>query len=245
MNLLRSDVVNRAMKEKLKVMLKKQWGEWRGVILFAAFVLTPVKSSLADWNWVPTGSMNPTIVEGDMVYVNKLAYDVRFPLTLKSMKHISDPERGDISVLFSPEDDVRLVKRVIGIPGDEIEMKNNILFINGEKLKYSELSSEHTKDLLVELRESSLFAQEHLGERKHAVMSIPGIQSNKRSFGKVVVPEGHYFVMGDNRDLSKDSRFFGFAERKLFIGEATGVIVSFNKLDKYQPRFGRFFKSLE
>lgn len=233
------------MKKKLKITFKKQWQEWRGTILFILFVLIPVKSSLADWNWVPTGSMNPTIVEGDMVYVNKLAYDLRFPLTLKSMKHISDPERGDISVLFSPEDDIRLVKRVIGIPGDEIYMVNNILFINGEKLKYSELSSEHTQDLMAELRQHSLFATEHLGEREHAVMSVPRLANEKRSFSKIVIPEGHYFVMGDNRDMSKDSRYFGLIKRKLFVGEATDIIVSFNILDKYQPRLGRFFKSLD
>lgn len=232
------------MKEKLKQILNKQWKEWRGAILFAVFVLVPIKSSLADWNWVPTASMNPTIVEGDLVYVNKLAYDLRLPLTLQSLKHLSDPERGDISVLFSPEDGLRLVKRVIGIPGDEIEMRNNVLYINGKRLDYSELSEEHTQDLEKELRQHSLFAEENLTGRKHAVMSVPAVPTEGRSFEKTIVPAGHYFVMGDNRDLSKDSRAFGFAERKLFIGEATNVIVSFNKLDKYQPRFGRFFTAL-
>ena len=224
--------------------LKNQWKEWRISILFLAFFVIPMKSSLADWNWVPTGSMNPTIVEGDLVYVNKLAYDLRFPLTLHSLKHWSDPERGDISVLFSPEDDARLVKRVIGLPGDRIEMKNNVLFINGQRLEYSELSETNIKDLMSDLRHHSIFAEENLDGRKHAVMSTPSIPTNKRSFGNVTVPEGHYFVMGDNRDNSKDSRYFGFVERKLFIGKATNVIVSFNKLDKYQPRFGRFFTSL-
>ena len=188
--------------------------------------------------------MNPTILEGDMVYVNKLAYDFRLPLTLQSLMHLSNPERGDISVLFSPEDGIRLVKRVIGLPGDEIELRDNILFINNKQMNYSALSDEHTKDLMTELRNQALFAEEDLGNRQHAVMSIPSVPSDKRSFEKVVVPSGHYFVMGDNRDLSKDSRYFGFVPRRLFIGEATNVIVSFNKLDKYQPRFSRFLSSL-
>jgi len=232
------------MKEEVIFFIKKQWKEWRGVILFVFLVVVPVKSSLADWNWVPTSSMNPTIVEGDLVYVNKLAYDIRVPLTLHSLKQISDPKRGDISVLFSPEDNIRLVKRVIGLPGDEIEMKNNLLFINGDRLNYSKLSEEHTRDLEAELRRHAVFAEEDLDGRKHAVMSIPSVPTDKRSVESVVVPEGHYFVMGDNRDVSKDSRYFGFVERRLFVGEARNVIVSFNMLDKYQPRFSRFFTSL-
>lgn len=235
---------NNIMKQQVKGFFKKKWKEWRGSILFVVFVLIPVKSSLADWNWVPTGSMNPTIVEGDLVYVNKLAYDLRFPLTLHRLKHWSDPERGDITVLFSPEDDMRLVKRVVGVPGDEIKMNNNILSINGQRLDYSELSEKHTNDLMIELKRHSLFAEEDLAGRRHAVMSIPSVPTEKRSFDKIVVPEGYYFVMGDNRDVSKDSRYFGFVERRLFIGEATNVIVSFNKLDKFQPRFSRFFTSL-
>ncbi len=188
--------------------------------------------------------MNPTILEGDLVYVNKLAYDFRIPLTLQSLAHLSDPKRSDISVFFSPEDGTRLVKRVIGLPGDELELRNNVLFINDEQLNYSALSDEHTKDLMAGLRKQALFAEEDLGNHRHAVMSIPSVPTNKRSFEKVVVPSGHYFVMGDNRDLSKDSRYFGFVPRRQFIGKATNVIVSFNKLDKYQPRFSRFFTSL-
>lgn len=177
------------MRAKIIVLLKNQWREWRGTALFFLFIVVPVKSSLADWNWVPTGSMNPTIVEGDLVYVNKLAYDLRFPLTLHSLNHISDPERGDISVLFSPEDKMRLVKRVIGVPGDQIEMINNILYINGNRLDYSELSEKHTKDLEDEIRHHSLFAEENLDGRKHGVMSVPAVATDKRSFEKVIVPE--------------------------------------------------------
>ncbi len=237
--------LDRRMKKQLKSFLKSQWNEWRGTILFVIFVVIPVKSSLADWNWVPTGSMNPTIVEGDLVYVDKLAYDIRVPLTLHSLKALADPERGDISVLFSPEDSMRLVKRVIGVPGDEIEMRNNALYINGTRLDYGELPAEETQDLMTELRNRSLFAEEDLGGVKHAVMGTPNVRTEKRSFDGIVVPDGHYFVMGDNRDMSKDSRYFGFVERKLFIGEATNVIASFNMLDRYQPRISRFFTSLK
>jgi len=209
------------------------------------FVMIPVKSSLADWNWVPTGSMNPTIVEGDLVYVNKAAYDLRVPLTMHRVAQWADPKNGDIVVLFSPEDGIRLVKRVIGIPGDVVEMRDNRLFINGRALDYGALPLEEVDDLESELRESSIFAEENLVGKKHAVMAIPRIPARARTFPQIVVPKGKYFVMGDNRDNSKDSRMFGFADRTSIVGRAQGVIVSFNKLDKYQPRFGRFLSGLK
>lgn len=233
------------MKNKFITLLKKKWKEWRSTVLFVVFVIIPIKSSVAELNWVPTGSMNPTILEGDLVYVNKLAYDLRIPLTQTSLKHFSDPQRGDIAVLFSPEDETRLVKRVIGTPGDSLEMKQNVLYINDTKLEYRELSEDSTKGLMQQLKNIALFAEEDLLGCKHSVMSIPRVHNDHRSFEKLVVPEGYYFVMGDNRDNSKDSRSFGFAERKLFIGEATNVVASFNKLDKYQPRFERFFTPLD
>ncbi|MGI9244120.1 MAG: signal peptidase I [Verrucomicrobiales bacterium] len=226
-------------------MVRKQWAEWRAFIIFFGLVLLPVKSSLADWNWVPTGSMNPTIVEGDLVYVNKAAYDLRIPLTMQRIHRWADPANGDIVVLFSPEDEVRLVKRVIGIPGDRLEMRNNVLLLNGEPLGYGPLSDAATEDLQEGMRAVSVFAEEDLAGHRHAVMSLLHANPRGRDFPMVVVPEGKYFVMGDNRDNSKDSRVFGFADREAIVGRAQAVIVSFNKLDRYQPRFGRFFSRLD
>ena len=232
------------MKERIVRFLRRQWSEWRGVVFFVVFVFVPFRSSIADWNWVPTGSMIPTIMEGDLVYVNKLAYELRFPLTLQRLKQWAHPERGDIVVLFSPADDLRLVKRVVGVPGDEVEMRNNVLWINGMHLDYSPLPKEYTNGLRDEIRRSSLFAEENLGGKKHAVMSVPGLPSRRRSFGKIVVPEDRYFLMGDNRDLSKDSRSFGLVERRLIIAKATHVIASFDKRENYEPRIERFFTLL-
>lgn len=224
--------------------LNRQWQIHRATILFFTFVVIPVKSSLADVNWVPTGSMNPTIVEGDMVFVNKLAYDLRLPLTLHSLEHRADPKRGEITVLFSPSDGTRLVKRVIGTPGDEIQLVDNVLFINGQRVGYSKLSPDDSSDVHEQLRRVAVFAAEDLGDHVHPVMAIPSIHNNKRSFDRITIPEDCYFVMGDNRDNSLDSRYYGVVDRKQFVGKATRVIVSFNILDKLQPRLNRFFRKL-
>ena len=231
-------------KQKVTKLVYRLWKEWRVTIFFIVFVIVPAKSSLADWNWVPTGSMNPTILEGDLIYVNKIAYDLRFPLTLHRLAKWSNPQRGDIVVCFSPDDGTRLVKRVIGQPGDTIELRNNTLFLNGEPAGYTKIDSKDIKDLSGNLKGKYIFAMEDLDGISHPIMSIPSITAI-RSFGPVAVPKNKYFVMGDNRDNSRDSRYFGFVERKSIIGKAKGVITSFNITDKYQPRFKRFFASLK
>jgi signal peptidase I len=230
--------------EKLKKLLHKYWKECRSIIILVVFVVIPVKSSLADWNWVPTGSMNPTILEGDLIFVNKVAYDLRIPLTLHRLAKWSDPQRGDIVVCFSPDDGIRLVKRVIALPGDIFEMRNNMLYINGERLDYTKIDSKYTEYLSSSLRKKCVLAMEDLDGSAHAVMSFPTIAA-MRNFRPITVPQDSYFVMGDNRDNSRDSRSFGFVDRKLIIVKAKGVITSFDITDKYQPRFKRFFDSLK
>jgi signal peptidase I len=232
-------------KIDIKNYLRKQWKEWRLFIFLIIFVVIPFKSSLADWNWVPTGSMNPTILEGDLIFVNKVAYDLRVPLTLHRIAQWSDPKRGDIVVCFSPEDGVRLVKRVIAVPGDTVAMFNNRLFINGVPLSYNgEIEEKYRHYLSDKLRKNSVMAMEDLDGHVHPVMSLPALDA-MRSFPPQQVPDDCYFVMGDNRDNSKDSRIFKFVDRKSIVGRAKGIIVSFDITDKYQPRIGRFFDSIQ
>lgn len=230
-------------RKKLFAFLYRLWLRWRLTLFIIIFVIIPLKSSIADWNWVPTGSMKPTILEGDMVYVNKLAYGLRFPLTGYRITRWSEPQRGDIAILFSPEDGTRLVKRVVGIPGDEIRIQDNILVINGRPLHYAYIAPEYLKDFALADRKSRAFAIEKLGQTSHAVMSTPSKKA-LRNFGPVTVPPGSYFVMGDNRDSSRDSRFFGFVPREAIIGKALAVVVSFDLNDYLKPRFHRFIKSL-
>jgi signal peptidase I len=231
-------------RNKVVRFIRRTWKEWWKTLAVIVFVIIPLKSSIADWNWVPSGSMNPTILEGDLVYVNKLAYDLRFPLTFYRLAKWSKPERGDIVICFSPEDKTRLVKRVIGLPGDTIEMRSNVLFINGEALKYSKTDIDYADRLQAALRKSSIFATEDLEGYKHTVMSVPAVKA-KRSFGPVTVPQNSFFVMGDNRDMSRDSRFFGFVKSNAIIGRATRILISFDKTEWYQPRLKRTFAPLK
>ena len=231
-------------RQQIKKFIFKTWKEWRGIIFFVVFVVIPVKSSLADWNWVPTGSMNPTILQGDLIYVDKLAYDLRFPLTFYRLAEWSDPERGDIVVCFSPEDETRLVKRIIAVPGDTIESKGNILFLNGRPAIYTKIDTAYLEYLSSEVKDHCILATENLDGFTHAVMSTPSIRAI-RNFAPITVPADSYFVMGDNRDSSKDSRYFGFVQRSAIVGKAKGVILSFDITDKYQPRLKSFFASLK
>jgi signal peptidase I len=223
----------------------RRW--WRKEILPSAIlvlVMLSVRSSLADWSDVPTGSMKPTILEGDRVFVNKLAYDFKVPFTTWKIAGWSHPSRGDIVVFFSPRDGTRMVKRVIGLPGDTVEMRNEQLVLNGQPIAYAPLDAGVSSQLSEADRQRSLFASEQLPSRPHAVMVIPGVHAT-RSFGPVEVPAGHYFMLGDNRDDSFDSRFYGPVPREKIVGRAPAVALSFNRNDKWQPRWGRFFSALD
>ena len=229
----------------MKKYFKKKWQTWRGTVLFITCVVFPVRASIAALNFVPTGSMNPTILEGDFVFSNHLSYGLRIPMTDYRVAQWDDPDRGDIVICFSPDEGIRLVKRVIAVPGDTIEMRELRVFINGRALEYGPLAEKIVSEMNVELRRQSIFASEKLGERDHAVMGLPVVNSPYRSFAKRTLGEREYFVMGDNRDNSKDSRIFGIVLRGKIVGEATHVVMSFDKTDKFQPRWRRFFTGLK
>jgi signal peptidase I len=217
---------------------KKVLNEIR-VFMLMLLVVSSLRSALADWNDVPTGSMKPTIEEGDRVVVNKLAYDLKVPFTTIEVWKWGDPRRGDIVVLFSPVDGVRLVKRVVGVPGDRIELRDNQLYVNGDAARWKSIGEENDRE-----QGSTLVVEETLEGRTHRVMFTPQI-SAVRSFAPIIVPPGRYFVMGDNRDNSNDSRFIGLIDRHRIVGKALAVAFSFDRANHYAPRFNRFFKSIE
>src|SRR5258705_824345 len=216
---------------------------WRKEIrplLVLAVVLFSIRSSLADWNDVPTGSMKPTILEGDRVFINKLAYDLKVPFTTLHIAEWSNPRRGDIVVFFSPHDGKRLVKRVIGLPGDTIELRNNVLVLNGQPVEYQPIAPELLRGVPAEDLARSVFASEQLPTQSHLVAAIPAVPA-RRNFGPVLVTHGHYFMMGDNRDDSFDSRYYGPVERKQIVGHSTSVVMSLDRKHHWLPRSNRLF----
>jgi signal peptidase I len=224
-----------AWKKKLTVF----WKAWGYSLFIGVLIATSFKSSIADWNIVPTGSMKPTIVEGDRIFINKLAYDLKVPLTTWHIAQWSNPQRGDIVVFYSPKDNMRLVKRVVGLPGDRISMREDVLYINGRPLKYDDIA--HPPSIRAAGR---YFLKEHLGSRNHPITIIPSYPA-MRSFTSVTIPAGKYFMMGDNRDNSADSRYFGFVARDRIVGKATAIVISLNADDYYAPRWKRFFTKLQ
>src|ERR1041385_2448559 len=129
------------------------WREWLKPAAVVAALILPLKSAIADWNWVPSGSMKPTILEGDLVFVNKLAYDLKVPFTLQRLADWDNPARGDIVVFFSPHDGMRLVKRVVAVPGDTIELRNNVLLLNGTAMTYESVNAQtYAKEIYEDAR---------------------------------------------------------------------------------------------
>jgi signal peptidase I len=218
------------------------WREWVKPFLIILALVGSFRSAFADWNDVPTGSMFPTILEGDRIFVNKMAYSLRFPFTTVHVLEWALPERGDIIVFLSPDEGKRLVKRVVGIPGDRIELRNNRLIINGQVVHYEPIA-DALQDLDDDRRLTSRFALEALGPVEHPITLMPG-QHAERSFRALTVPEGQFFVMGDNRDNSRDSRFFGTVEKKLILGRARGVAFSLDRDKGFKPRWDRSFTRL-
>jgi signal peptidase I len=208
-------------------------------------MILAAKSALADINPVPSGSMKPTVLEGDVVFVNKLAYDLKMPFTTWHLAEWADPARGDIIVCFAPDDGTRLLKRVIGVPGDTVELRQDVLIMNGEPVAYAPLTTPPSgvAHLDPEERAAALFAREALADRPHPVMVLPRVPA-RRTFGPVTVPAGSYFVMGDNRDNSRDSRFFGFVPRHEIVGRAKAVFVSADIRHWLKPRLDRFGAAL-
>ncbi|MCB1646921.1 MAG: signal peptidase I [Pseudomonadales bacterium] len=220
------------------------WVEWRTLIIFL-LVMVLFRSAVADWNQVPTGSMKPTILEGDRVVINKLAYDLKVPFTTWHLAQWDDPKRGEIVTFYSPADEKLLIKRVVGIPGDVVSMRNNQLYINGEHAEYTRLDDNIVQQLDAWNRRNHYFFFERIGNTEHAVMLKAAAPDDYNSFGPLQIPHDKYLMLGDNRDNSADSRRIGLVDRDRITGRAHTVAFSVDYDAYYMPRPDRFIRELQ
>ena len=195
------------------------------------------RTAMADWNPIPSGSMRPTLLEGDVVLVNRLAYDFKLPLTDIMLVQLGQPRRGDVVTFSSPADGTRLIKRLVAVPGDVVELRDEELFINGLPAQYSGLHAV-TEPAAFGGTTPATRATEHFGDSERTVQFLPAVAA-MRSFGPVAVPKDSYFMLGDNRDDSADSRYIGFVPRRLLIGRAHHILLSANIKQDWLPRLER------
>jgi signal peptidase I len=223
---------------------KSLWRDWRAFLLFIAIMLV-FRSAIADWNQVPSGSMKPSILVGDRIVVDKLAYDLRVPFTLRRIVRWAEPERGDVVTFPSPADERLFVKRIVGLPGDVVELRNNRIIVNGEHATYTELTAEEVAQIELPNKRGYHFVRESLGEVSYIVMFKRGLSATPyQSFAPVTVPDNHFLMLGDNRDDSGDYRVIGWVERDRILGRARAIAFSLNYDNYYAPRMNRFFESL-
>jgi signal peptidase I len=229
------DSVTQQVSATVYQRLQLFWRENRQFFMLLACIVF-FKSAIADLSSISGASMQPTLLDGDKVWVNKLAYDVKIPFTEISLAETGAPERGDIVIIDSKKAHKRLVKRIVGVPGDTIYMQNNTLVINGEAAGYEVLNRE--PDAIIILEE--------LPNKSHqAQLSTRYASRTNRSYGPAIVPADQYFVLGDNRDNSADSRVYSFVPRGELIGRSNSVVFSLDSLNSYLPRSERFLAELD
>lgn len=221
-----TSLIQASLKKRLPV-LQRNLGFF--VCILSLF---SIRWSLADHYRVPTGSMKPSIKVGDHILVDKTAYQLKLPFTDISLKKTGTPKRGDVVVFTAPlAEQTTMVKRVIGLPGDHIKVENGFVTINGVKEVYSpSIASADNYN-----REALIYFKVMIRERAYAV----GRDKNKMQFKKeaieFIVPDGQYFMMGDNRDYSYDSRYWGMVPEKNLIGRAFGVALN-ARFEKFVPK---------
>ncbi len=232
-----------------KVLAQPWWLDWTAGLFPVIVIVFLLRSFLFEPFKIPSGSMVPTLLVGDLILVNKYHYGIRLPVINKKIVSNNDPQRGDVMVFrYPPDPRVDYIKRVVGIPGDEVAYLNQKLSINGKEVPVKAQAEFYDED---SLRMSPRFS-EKLGEVEHGILVDPrrngfyGSDDKRFPFrencryspeGVVCkVPQGHYFMMGDNRDNSQDSRFWGFVPDENIVGRAFLVWMNFGNLG----RIGRF-----
>ncbi len=200
------------------IKFKQFMRESRSFLLFL-FLLMLFRTAYADWSPVPTSSMEPTILPGDVLWIDKTSYGPSLPFLNKQLFSWGHPERGDIITFVPPHTDGLYVKRVIAVPGDVIHIEGNAITVNGIRLEQSIDSSDEDNDMGTEI----LSGEEHKFQLSRNRI-IP-------YFGQTIsIPEGKYFVMGDFRNNSEDSRFWGFVDEEKIMGKVSTIAISSSSL---------------
>lgn len=200
------------------------------VLIIRSFIFEPFR--------IPSGSMMPTLVQGDFIFVKKFSYGLRLPVIEKKVIETSEPERGDVVVFRLPSNPkINYIKRVVGLPGDIIAYDNSRLTINGELMDVT-ASIETGEPASIN---SGHIYTEVLGDREHSIRHRISIEENRNPRVRVYeVPEGHFFMMGDNRDNSQDSRFIGTIPETYLVGEAVRIWMHLDLSEGLQwPDWGR------
>jgi signal peptidase I len=219
----------------------KNWVRTNKSFLMFLCLIGIFRSAVAELNGIPSGSMRPNLLEGDVIIVNRAAYNLKLPLTDVVLARLGDPVRGDVVTFHSPKDGTRLVKRLIALPGDVVEMRNERLVINGKAADYEVEGT--VREPVGSEKVDAVRLDETVAGRRHRIQLIPEVDA-ARSFGPVTIPRDQYLMLGDNRDNSADSRFIGLVPRELLIGRAERVLVSADYQGNWMPRTDRFGMSL-
>ena len=178
------------------------------------FVVLVLRSFVVEPFQIPSGSMIPTLEVGDFILVNKFAYGLRLPVVGTKVAAVGEPRRGDVMVFFPPDDKRYFIKRVIGLPGDRIRVVNNVLYVNEQMMPQEQTALDY-----LELEPGFQVVWEQLGDARHLVRKRGRAGEYGKNFA-TVVPPGHYFMMGDNRDNSFDSRAWGPVPERNIVGKA-------------------------
>ena len=198
---------------------KSKLREYVEAILLAIVIAFFIRTFVVQAYKIPSGSMKPTLLIGDHILVSKFNYGVKLPFIRSTLIPIGTPQRGDIVVFIYPEDRSKdFIKRLVGLPGDTVEVREKKIYLNGQP--WNDGHGVHSDSLV-----------------------IPGAVQPRDNFGPVTVPEGSLFVMGDNRDESYDSRFWGFVEMKDVLGKALIIYWSWNN-EEYGVRWSRIGRIL-
>lgn len=239
-------ILKRIRPKKQKPSLIVEYGKSFFPILLAVFI---IRSFIIEPFKIPSGSMMPTLISGDFIVVNKFCYGIRFPVWNKTLLKIGKPNRGDIVVFHYPKDpSIDYIKRVIGLPGDEIRYENKELYIN-DKLVNKDFQGDHLHDMNAYANsfpsnlyrflagdpyrlEPNIYKHqkfiETLGDVRHSLL----ILDRPSGSNTWIVPEGHYFTMGDNRDNSQDSRSWGFVPDELLVGKAFYIWLNLSEFNR-------------